>query len=60
MAVLAVGNAASLAAVDIVSVAKRRIRPIYLVDAAIEIVLIGGWFRLGRASRRRGWSRSER
>lgn len=40
---LAVGSAAGLAAIDIVYVAKRRIAPIYLLDALAEVILIGGW-----------------
>jgi hypothetical protein len=38
---LAGGSAASLAGIDIVYVAKRRIAPTYLVDAAIELGLLG-------------------
>ena len=37
---LAVGNAAALAAIDVVYVARRRIRAIYLFDAALEAGLI--------------------
>lgn len=40
---LAAGSAAGLAAIDIIYVAKRRISPIYLLDAAAEIAMIGGW-----------------
>ena len=40
---LAVGSAAALTAIDIVYVAKGRIAPIYLLDAASEVALIGGW-----------------
>ncbi len=40
---LAVGSAAGLAGIDIVYVAKRRIAPIYLLDAVAEVLLIGGW-----------------
>jgi ABC-type cobalamin transport system permease subunit len=46
---VAAGSAASLAAIDVVYVAKRRIAPTYLVDAAIELALIGA---LARALRR--------
>lgn len=49
--VLAVGSAAALAAVDLVYVAQKRIRPIYLLDAAGECVLIAGW------ARARPWSK---
>jgi hypothetical protein len=40
--VLAVGCAAGLAAIDVVYVAKKRISPIYLLDALAE----GGWIAL--------------
>lgn len=46
VATLAAGNAAALAAVDVVYVAKQRIRPIYLLDAALEILLLGAWLGL--------------
>jgi hypothetical protein len=39
---LAYGSAAGLAAIDVVYVARRRISPSYLVDAAVEIALLGG------------------
>jgi hypothetical protein len=39
---LAAGSAASLAAIDVVYVAKGRIAPTYLIDAAAQLVLIGG------------------
>ncbi len=42
-AVLAVGSAAGLAAIDVVYVAKGRISPIYLLDALAEAVLIVAW-----------------
>jgi hypothetical protein len=45
-AILAAGQAASLAAIDIVFVARERIRPIYLADAAVEIGLIVAWLVL--------------
>ncbi|MGH2369833.1 MAG: hypothetical protein ACRDI2_16755 [Chloroflexota bacterium] len=48
---LAVGSAAALAGIDAVYVAKRRISPIYLLDAVAEVILIAGWaigWRLGR------------
>jgi hypothetical protein len=37
---LAAGSAASLAAIDIVHVARRRIAPTYLLDAAVEVGLV--------------------
>jgi hypothetical protein len=41
--VLAVASAAGLTAIDLVYVAKRRIAPVYLLDAVVELALIGGW-----------------
>jgi len=41
--VLAIGSALSLALVEVIYVAKRVISPIYLGDAAIELMLIGWW-----------------
>lgn len=41
--VLAVGCAAGLAAIDVVYVAKKRISPIYLLDAVAEGGLIALW-----------------
>ena len=43
VALLAVGSAAGLMAIDVVYVLKRVIPPIYLADAAAEAVLIVGW-----------------
>jgi hypothetical protein len=40
---LAAGSAAGLAAIDITYVAKRRISPIYLLDALAELALVGCW-----------------
>jgi hypothetical protein len=45
---LAIGSAASLAGVDVLYVARRRISPIYLLDAALELVLIVAWALSGR------------
>jgi hypothetical protein len=45
VAVLAAGNAAALATIDVVYVAKRRIRPVYLLDAVAESILVAGWVR---------------
>jgi hypothetical protein len=41
--VLAVSSAAGLTAIDIIYVARRRIRPVYLLDAVAEIGLIALW-----------------
>jgi hypothetical protein len=43
---VAAGSAAALAAIDTVYVAKRRISPVYLLDALAEIALVAGWARL--------------
>jgi hypothetical protein len=43
VALLAMGSAAAFAAIDIVYVGKRRIAPVYLVDAAAQIGLIAVW-----------------
>ena len=47
---LAIGSAAGLTAIDGVYVARRRISPIYLVDAAAELALIAGWLWAKRSS----------
>ncbi|MCU1501504.1 MAG: hypothetical protein JWM12_858 [Ilumatobacteraceae bacterium] len=46
---LAAGSAVSLAAIDLIYVARRRISPVYLVDAAIQAALLAG----AAATRRR-------
>lgn len=43
---LAVGTAAALAAVDVFYVGRRRIPPVYLLDAAAEMALIAAWAAL--------------
>ena len=43
LVLLAAGNAVVLAAVDVVYVAKRRISPVYLLDALPEVALAAGW-----------------
>lgn len=40
---LAAGSAGALAAIDVVYVARERIRPIYLADAAAELALVSAW-----------------
>jgi hypothetical protein len=42
---LGIGTAATLTAIDLVYVAKRRISKIYLLDAAIELSWIRHWLR---------------
>jgi hypothetical protein len=46
---LAAGSAVSLAAIDVVHVARRRIAPTYLLDAAVQV----GFLLAPRVSRRR-------
>jgi hypothetical protein len=50
---LAVGSAAGLTAIDVVYVAKKRISPVYLLDAVAEVALIGAWVVALRARRER-------
>ena len=50
---VAAGSAAALATIDTVYVAKRRISPVYLLDAVAEIALVASWARLWRQSPRR-------
>jgi len=40
---LGISSAASLAAIDVIYTAKGRIRPVYLLDALAEAILIGAW-----------------
>ena len=40
---LATGSAAGLTAIDVIYVARRRILPVYLLDAVAEVALIGLW-----------------
>lgn len=42
-ALLAVGSAAGLAAIDTVYATKGRISKIYLLDAAVEVALVASW-----------------
>jgi hypothetical protein len=44
-ALLGAGTAAALCGVDLVYVARRRISPVYLVDAALQAALVAGWVR---------------
>jgi hypothetical protein len=43
VALLAVGSAVGLTCIDVIYVAKRRIAPVYLLDAALEVPLIALW-----------------
>jgi hypothetical protein len=48
---LAVGSALSLGAVDLAFASRRRISPIYLLDAAAELALVLGWLATAPAGR---------
>jgi hypothetical protein len=43
IAILAIGSAIGLTAIDIIYVARQVIEPIYLVDAGIQVPLIVAW-----------------
>jgi hypothetical protein len=43
IALLAAGSAVALTAIDVVYVSRGTIAPIYLLDAAAEVVLVAGW-----------------
>ena len=43
MHLLAIGNAVALGAIDVIYVARRRIRPVYLLDALLEAAFIAAW-----------------
>ena len=51
--ILALGTALSLAAIDIVFVARRRISSIYLADAAAELAIVAAWLEENTMSERR-------
>jgi len=51
MVLVASGSAAALATIDTVYVAKRRISPVYLLDAVAELVLVAAWVRRWQQSR---------
>jgi hypothetical protein len=42
---LGAGSALALGTIDVVYVAKRRISPIYLIDAAAQGAIVAGWAR---------------
>jgi hypothetical protein len=54
-ATLAIGSAAVLAGVDITYVVRRRISPVYLLDAALELGFMGLWAAGLSARRHRAW-----
>lgn len=43
IALLAAGSALGLGAIDVTYVARRRISPVYLLDAVVEFALAAGW-----------------
>ena len=59
IAMVGAGCAATLAAIDIVYVSRRRIPPIYLADAVVELGLIAAW-ALAARDLDRGRDRSDR
>ena len=48
---LAIGSALGLTGIDVVYVAKRRISPVYLLDALAELGLVGLWALALRSKR---------
>jgi hypothetical protein len=55
---LATTSAASFAAIDLWYAGRRRISPVYLVDAAIEMALVGAWLLPRRQTHGREIDRS--
>jgi hypothetical protein len=49
---LGVSSALGLAAIDSIYAARRRIPPVYLGDAAIELIIVMAWLRNWRRQRR--------
>jgi hypothetical protein len=49
---LGVASAAGLMAIDGIYVVKRRMAPVYLLDAAAESTIIGGWLAAVRGADR--------
>ena len=54
VALIGAGSALGLAAIDVVYVAKGRISPVYLLDAAIELPLAAAWAGVWRTTAARG------
>ncbi len=48
VACLGAGTAGAFAAIDVVHAGRGRIAPVYLVDALLQLGLIGGWLRTMR------------
>jgi hypothetical protein len=57
---LGAGSAAGLAAIDVVYAARGRIRRVYLLDAALEALLLAAWAVATRPTRSRRSVRSVR
>ena len=57
---LAVGSAAGLAGIDVFYVLRRRISPVYLLDATLELALISAWTMAEPLRNRRDSSPDER
>ena len=53
---IAVGSATALATIDLVYVARRRISPAYLADAAVQVAILGGAWQSARRERPEGWT----
>jgi hypothetical protein len=48
LGIVGAGSAAALAAIDVVYVARGRLRPTYLADAVVEAALLAGWAAAAR------------
>ncbi len=48
--IVGVGTAASLAAIDVLYVVRGTLRPVYLLDALVELLFIRGWWRASPAA----------
>lgn len=53
MRLLGAGTAAAFTAVDVIYTAKRRISPVYLLDAVAETAILAGWGAVQARSRTR-------
>jgi hypothetical protein len=51
---VAIGTSATLATIDIIYVRRRRISPVYLADAAVNLALIAGTVRTARRESQSG------
>jgi len=46
LALLAAGSTVALTAIDVLHILGQTIAPVYVLDAAVELVLLAGWVRL--------------